>query len=69
MTVTELRRQLKKQIDHLAEDRLRSAADFVGYLEETSDPVAIAMHKRLRKAEAEIASGKTTSVSQLRRKY
>lgn len=69
MTVSELRRQLKKRIDHLTEDRLRSAADFVAYLEDVSNPSAVAMHKRLRKAEDEVASGNVTPVGQLRRKY
>ncbi len=69
MTVIQLRRQLKKRIDHLTEDRLRSAADFVAYLDEASNPIAGAMQQRLRKAEREVASGKVTSVGDLRRKY
>lgn len=69
MTASELRRRLKKQIDHLTEDRLRSAADFVAYLDETAHPVARAMHQRLVRAEREVAMGKVVPVSQLRRKY
>jgi hypothetical protein len=69
MTVSELRRELKKRIDHLKEDRLRSAADYLAYLDEGSSPIALAMRKRLRKAEREIAEGLVTPVSKLSRKY
>ena len=69
MTVSQLRKQLKKRIDHLNADRLRSAADYVAYLDEASNPIAAAMEKRLRKAESEVAGGHVTPVSKLRRKY
>ncbi|HVX86723.1 MAG TPA: hypothetical protein VH253_18215 [Phycisphaerae bacterium] len=69
MTVSELRRLVKKQIDHLSEERLRSAADFVSYLEDSIDPVAVAMQRRIRAAEDEVARGAVVSVRHLRRKY
>jgi hypothetical protein len=69
MTASQLRAKLKKRIDHLSEHRLRSAADFIGYLEESSDAIAVAMSRRVAKAENEVARGLVTPVAKLRRKY
>ena len=69
MTTIQIRRELKNRIDHLPERQLQSAADYLAYLDETSDPTAKAMLERVRKGEQEIARGQVTSVSNLRRKY
>ena len=69
MTAMQIRRELKKRIDHLPERQLHSAADYLAYLDEASDPVAKAMLQRIRKGEQEIARGQTTSVANLKRKY
>lgn len=76
MTTTELRRQLKKSIDALPEEKLRSAADFVRSLRRAtdglpaSDRVKIAaMKRRMGKAEKDFAEGRATPVEKLRRKY
>lgn len=69
MTTSQLRKTLKKRINNLSEHRLRSAADFIGYLEESSDPTALAMSRRIDKAERQVAQGLTAPVTELRRKY
>ena len=37
MTTAQLRRQIKKQVDALPEEKLTSAADFLSYLEDRYD--------------------------------
>ena len=69
MTVNELRRDVKKRINKLPENRLRSAADFIAFLEESSNPVAASMSRRLQKSERDVARGQLTPASALRRKY
>jgi hypothetical protein len=69
MTISQLRQNLKKRINRLPEHRLRSAADFIGYLEESSNPIAATMSRRLAKSEREVARGLVTPASELRRKY
>lgn len=69
MTVAELRKELKKRIDHLEESPLKSAADYLAYLEESTNPQALGMTERIRRAENEVARGLVTPVSKLRRKY
>jgi hypothetical protein len=69
MTVNQLRRTLKQRINRLSEQRLRSAADFIGYLEESSDPVAVAMRQRIAQAESDVTRGLLTPAANLRRKY
>jgi hypothetical protein len=68
MTITQIRRELKKRIDHLPEKQLRSAADYLAYLDEASEPIARAMLERIRKAEQDIFRGHVTPVSKLGRK-
>jgi len=65
----QIRREIKKRIDRLPERQLRSAADYLAYLDEASDPIAKATLERIRKGEQEIARGQVTSASNLRRKY
>jgi len=38
MTVTQIRRELKKRIDHLPERQLQSVADYAAYLDEAANP-------------------------------
>ena len=68
MTVSALRRDLKRRIDHLIDIRLQSAADYLTFLEEMCDSRAVAMKERIRNAEKEIAAGLVTPVSDLRRR-
>jgi len=65
----QIRREIKKRIDRLPERQLQSAADYLAYLDEASDPIAKSTLERIRKGEHEIARGQVTSVSNLRRKY
>ena len=69
MTTMQIRRELKKRIDHMPERQLRSAADYLAYLDEASDPIAKATLERIRKGEQEVARGQVTAVSNLKRKY
>jgi len=69
MTVSQLRRDVKKRINNLSENRLRSAADFIAFLEESSSAVATSMSRRIQKAERQVAQGQVTAASALRRKY
>jgi hypothetical protein len=76
MTAAALRRQLKKTIDRLPSEKLRSAADFVEYLSSQVDGLSeddrrkiAGMKKRIAKAERDIAAGRMTPVENLRRKY
>ena len=68
MTVSALRRDLKRRIDHLNDVRLQSAADYLTFLEEMCDSRAVAMKQRIRNAEKEIAAGLVPPVSGLRRR-
>ena len=68
MTVSALRRDLKRRIDHLNDVRLQSAADYLTFLEEMRDSRAVAMKERIRNAETEIAAGLVTRVKDLRRR-
>lgn len=75
-TATNLRREAKRTIDALSEDRLRTAADFLSYLhamesdEATEElmriPGAVEEFERGKRA---LKSGRTTPVQALRRKY
>lgn len=51
MTATELRREIKKAVDNLPQDRLTSLADYVHFLSRPS------LAQRIEKAEQEFASG------------
>jgi len=61
MSTTELRRKIKKAVDHLPPKRLESLADYVEFL---NRPPLI---DRLRAAEKAIASGKGINWRKVRR--
>jgi hypothetical protein len=52
MTTSELRKEIKKIVDHLPADRLASLADYVQFLDRP--PLA----QRLKAAEREVAAGR-----------
>lgn len=73
---TDLRDQIKEMADRLSPRRLRSAADFLRYLDELESEEATAELERipgleedLKAAEEDIAAGRTTPVEELKRKY
>jgi hypothetical protein len=76
MTTKQLKQTAKRQIDALSEERLRSAADFLRYLndlesQEATDeilniPGAL---ESIKKGIADIEAGRTTPVAKLKRKY
>lgn len=76
MTVAERKRELKKHIDKLPARQLAKAEEFVFAIDPNEDKLTaedkrkIAYMKRMiAKAERDIAEGRTTPVSELRRKY
>jgi hypothetical protein len=80
MSTSALRQQVKKQIDALSPQRLRTAADFLAYLEQrqaggalpksaSQSSSADRFRKRLKKAEDRVAAGKVVAIEKLRRKY
>jgi hypothetical protein len=76
MSTLELRRKIKRQLDVLPKDKLRSAADFIDYLGKGNgarspekDPRIARMRRRIRRAEAAVAAGKLIPWEQLKRKY
>ncbi len=73
MTTSELRRELKRRIDRLSEERLAVADDFLAYVEERESDDATAELLRipglldeLKEAERVIAEGKTVSWREVR---
>jgi hypothetical protein len=74
MGVAETRKQIKARIDRLPPESLRSAEDFLAYLQErgssapSADNTLIRFRRRIAKAESEAALGKLTPVNALRRK-
>lgn len=73
MTARELRRELKRRIDRLSEERLAVADDFLAYVEERESDDATAELLRipglldeLKEAERDIAEGKTASWREVR---
>ncbi len=73
MTARELRRELKRRIDRLSEERLAVADDFLAYVEERESDEATAELVRipglvdeLKEAEEDIAEGKTVSWREVR---
>jgi hypothetical protein len=67
MAPAQMRQRLKKQIDALPQDKLRSASDYLAFLENqesheaTGEILAIpGIRNRIKQAEKDIASGKTT---------
>ena len=69
----DLRRQVKRTIDRLSHDRLQTAADFLGYLEEveaTEELMRIpGALEAIQEGIKDVAAGRTTPVRNLRRKY
>lgn len=69
----DLRRQVKQTIDRLSQDRLQTAADFLGYLEEveaTEELMRIpGALEAIQEGIKDVAAGRTTPVRNLRRKY
>ena len=66
MSTAQLRRRARRQIGNLPDDSLRSAVDFIDYLEEKRRTEFL---DRIRKAERELAAGGGVPVEKLRRKY
>jgi hypothetical protein len=74
MSMVELRRKVKRQIDGLDANRLRYAANMLTLLggnQANDDPDGrIARFRaKLAKAERDIAAGRSIAVEKLRRKY
>ncbi len=76
MTKTEVLRRAKRRLEHLSEQRLRTADDILAYLEDLESDEATeellripGLTERLEEAERDIAEGKTVPVDELRRKY
>jgi len=72
----DLRRELKKAVDSLSKERLRTAADFLRYLQTLESDKATEELIRIPGAIEEIeqgikdiAAGRTTPVRNLKRKY
>jgi predicted transcriptional regulator len=61
MTKTKLRREIKKAVDRVPLERLKSLADYVQYLSRPS------LLERIEKAEKDIAEGKGVSWRTVRR--
>ena len=75
MSAVELRRKIKRQLDDLPMDRLRTAADFIDFLEKKNgsrslenDPRIARMRLRIRQAEKAEAAGKLIPLEKLRRR-
>jgi hypothetical protein len=75
MSIDELRRKMKKQLDDLPLDRLQPAANFIDFLCEKSDsrssesdPRIARMRLRISRTEAAIAAGKLVPWRKLKRK-
>lgn len=75
MSTTELRRQIKKNVDSLPPDHLASVADFVAFVGRQriaqgseTDPRIDRLRDRIRQADAEEAAGKLIPLEKLRRK-
>jgi hypothetical protein len=73
---TDLRRELKRTVDKLSEDRLKTAVDFLGYLQslESDDATMELMRipgalEAFRQGKREVETGRTVPVGKLRRKY
>jgi len=76
MTKTELLRRAKRRLEHLSEQRLRTADDLLAYLEDLESDEATeellripGLMDRIEEAEHDIAEGRTVSVDELRRKH
>ncbi len=76
MTKTELLRRAKQRLEHLSEQRLRTADDILAYLEDLESDEATeellripGLPEQLEEAERDIAEGRTVPVDELRRKH
>jgi hypothetical protein len=76
MTMTMLRRQVKRRVDSLTEERLKVADEFLAYLEERESREATeellkipGFVEAFEEGKKDIAAGRVTPVSKLRRKY
>ena len=74
MTATQLRKRIADQLKVLSEDRLRVACDFIEYLNDRDDDPATdellkikGFRSSLRRAELQVAQGKTVPLSKVRR--
>jgi PHD/YefM family antitoxin component YafN of YafNO toxin-antitoxin module len=74
MNATQVRREAKRRLDALSDERLPAANDFLAYLEERESNEATeemlrvpGILERLKEAEKQIAAGRTVPVSKLRR--
>ena len=74
MTAIQLRKRIQRRVKALSVERLRTADDFLAYLEEREDNAATrellaipGFLSRLKKAEKEAASGKLVPFSMVRR--
>ncbi len=75
MTTRDLRRQAKRRIDALAEERLQVADDFLAYLEERASDEATeellgipGFLERFNEAQRQAAAGETVSLKSLQQK-
>ncbi len=75
VTTGELRRQAKRRIQGMSEERLRVADDFLAYLEEREGDEATeellripGFIERFKRAQSEIADGKVVSLKTLQRR-
>jgi len=75
MSTAQLRQKIKKQVDGLPSERLRSAAEYIAFLHSEAKPSASDLRKIVRmriaidKAEREFAAGKGIPWESLKRKY
>ena len=74
MTATQLRKRIQQRVKALSVERLRTADDFLAYLEEREDNAATrellaipGLLARVRKAQREAAAGKLVPFEKVRR--
>jgi hypothetical protein len=74
MTATQLRKRIQRRVKALSVERLRTADDFLAYLEEREDNAATrellaipGLLARVRKAQRDAAAGKLVPFEKVRR--
>lgn len=74
MTANQLRKRIATQLKALSEDRLRAASHFIEYLNDLEDNPATTellkikgFRSALRRAERQVAQGKTVPLQEVRR--
>jgi hypothetical protein len=74
MSATALRKRIANRLKSLSEDRLQAACHFIEYLNEHGDSPATeellkirGFRSSLRRAERQVAQGKTTPLAKVRR--